>query len=469
MSIRVRTQQLLRDLNAKASMTLMSAGATVDKKTAEASFDPFLRSVWAAETGGGKQPIAREKLQAAFEAAAAKAVGAVAGQGRSAGWVSRDEATLLPDGLREAWVATRARTEDKVAYAQAVHDPFPLGKVEPELVFDRHLAMAHKRVARELFEVSGLLDRLPALESAVKAAKGKLTVGDVTIHAAQGKDEFVLDGQRYWSYGAASTLVFQRGDVAVGVGWVNDHGGLTEPKLRMLRFGVADHEREPRASTSYDPPGSSLEDLLSKLALKTGHSAFATPKLSEDEQLFKRFASVDIAGLEVVALGALRASGADPALEKQVQQAAARAYKKDAAVIPELAARADFLGLYTKLAEHVKAHGELVLGDMDGTVKIADTFERAHYGSDDDDATVTLVSGKGPLLIVDNSFGGLGHAIPLAALEQGELDVYLAQRSTPRGRLHRAADGTSQAVPEPNMAQRLAADLLEFLPASLEG
>lgn len=468
MSIRVRTQQLLRELNAKASLTLLSAGATVDKKTAEATFDPFLRSVWAAETGGGKHTIAREKLQAAFEAAAAKAVGEVAGQGRSAAWVSRDEATLLPDGLREAWVATRARTEDKVAYAQAIHDPFPLGKVDPELVFDRHLAMVHKRAAQEIFEASGLLDRLPALEAAVKAAKGKLTVGDVTIHAAKGKDEFVLDGQRYWAYGAASTLVFQRGDVAVGVGWVSDHGGLTEPKLRMLRFGVADHEREPRASTSYDPPGSSLEDLIGKLALKTGHSAFAAPKLSDDEQLFKRFASVDIAGLEVVATGVLRASGAEPAVEKQVQQAAARAYRKDAAVIADLAGRADFLGAYAKLAAHVKAHGELVIGDMDGTVKIADTFERAHYGSDDDDATVTLVSGKGPLLIVDNSFGGLGHAIPLASLEKGELDVYLAQRSTPRGRLHRAADGTSQAAPEPNMAQRLTADLLEYLPAALE-
>lgn len=465
MSIRLRTEELLTHVRGQARVAILTSGPQIDAKTAEARFDPFLRSVWESASQHGKKKLDGDALQAAFDAAAQQAIGGAAGLGRSASWVSRDEAEKLPDGLRQAWVAARAKKEHKVAYGQALHEPFPLGKVDIELFFDRHLSMVHKRAAQEIFDASGLLTQLPALEQAVKA-KGKIEVGDITIHAAPGKDEFVLDGKRFWSYGATSTLIFERGDDAVAVGWASEHGGLTEPKLRMLRFGIEDHERDPRAGTSYDPPGSSLEDLIAKLGVKTGLPA--GPKLSEDEALFKRFSSVDVAGLETVALGLLRAHGGDAKAEAKVTRAAQRAHKKDAALIPELASKADFLGMYRQLAEHVKAHGEIVIGDMDGTVAIADSFVRSHYGSEDDDATVTLLSGKGPLLIVDNSFGGLGHAIPLASLEKGELDVYLAQRSTARGRLHRDAAGKSQSAPDPVMAQRLASDLLEFLPSALE-
>ncbi len=465
MSIRLRTEEFFTHVRSQARMAILTSGSTIDAKTAEARFDPFLRSVWETASQHGKTKLDGDALQAAFDTAARAAIGGAAGVGRSATWVSRDEAEKLPDGLRQAWVAARAQKEHKLAYAQALHEPFPLGKADGELFFDRHLSMVHKRAAQEIFEASGLLAALPALESKVKKA-GKLEVGDITIHAAPGKDEFKLHGKKFWSYGATSTLVFERAGDAVAVGWAKDQGGLLEPKLRMLRFGVDDHERDPRAGTSYDPPGSSLEDLIAKLGVKTGLPA--APKLSDDEALFKRFSQVDVAGLATVALGLLRANGGDAQAEARVSRAAARAHKKDAALIPELAARADFLGMYRQLAEHVKAHGEIAIGDMDGTVKIADTFERHHYDSEDDDATVTLVSGKGPLLIVDNSFGGLGHAIPLAALEKGELDVYLAQRSTARGRLHRDAAGKSESAPDPVMAQRLTSDLLEFLPATLE-
>lgn len=465
MSIRLRADELVAHATRQARVAILTAGPQLDAATAKSRFEPFLHSVWEAASQSGKTKLDASALQAAFDSAARTAIDGAAGVGRSATWVSRDEAEKLPAGLREAWVAARAKKEHQLAYAQALHEPFPLGKVDHELFFDRHLSMAHKRAAQTIFEASGLLERLPALTDEVKA-KGSVEVGNITIHAAPGKDEFELDGKRFWSYGAQSTLVFERGDDAVAVGWATEMGGLLEPKLRVLRFGIDDHERDPRAATSYDPPGSSLEDLVAKLGVKTGLPA--GPKLSEDEALFKRFSAVDVAGLEIVALGVLRAGGGDAAAEKKVSLAAERARKKDAALIPELAQRADFLGVYRQLAEHVKAHGEIVIGDMDGTVKIADTFERAHYGSDDDDATVTLVSGQGPLLVVDNSFGGLGHAIPLAALEKGELDVYLAQRSTARGRLHRDATGKSEAAPDPVMAQRLANDLLEYLPAVLE-
>jgi hypothetical protein len=70
-------------------------------------------------------------------------------------------------------------------------------------------------------------------------------------------------------------------------------------------------------------------------------------------------------------------------------------------------------------------------------------------------------------LIVDNSFGGLGHAIPMAALEQGELEVYFAQRSNSRGHLKAGGEKT-ELTADPVMAQRWVTDMTEFLPALLE-
>ena len=72
---------------------------------------------------------------------------------------------------------------------------------------------------------------------------------------------------------------------------------------------------------------------------------------------------------------------------------------------------------------------------------------------------MTLTKGPGPFLVVDNSFGGLGHALSLDALEKGEIDLFVSHYGVPRGRVRIDADGKLVEAADPCWVAAVMRDL----------
>jgi hypothetical protein len=432
-------------------------GATIDPKLAKERFDPHLYSVWQKHKPAKGQMNA-EQLEKVYTEEAKAKITESAGIGRSAAWVSKEEASHLPKGLKSIYDAARSHKESAVARAAALREPFPSGIVEPDLFFGRFLAMDRKRAVENMLHLGDVIAKLPEI-----ATKGATTAGDFEIIAAKDGKDLEIEGRKLYNYGGDTKLAVKKGDDVVLVGWDDFGGGIS--KLTMSRYDLRDRRSDPRGVTTYEPKDGSMQALLEKYAPK-GHA-----KKSEDEKLFDRVGGdADATAAAMLAKAVIAATKGFAKSSEAIDLALARTEKKAAEQIPEFAKKAKLLDHYRSLAEAVKKNKgeEITLGDMDTYVRVSDKFEKSTYDEDDNEKQVTLVEGKGPLLIVDNIFGGLGHAIPLSSLEKGELEVFISHETSKRGKLHIGADGKAISTPDDVSAYRVANDLLGYLPAALE-
>lgn len=457
MSLRVKTDDLISNLGftAQLAVSKATAGKTIHEATAKAVFDPFLWSLYEGlKKDSGKAAIEPSALEKAFQAAGEGLIRKAAGVGRSAAWVSRIEASTLPASLQAMYSKLQERQERSHAAKAALYEPFPSGKVETDLVFGRYLGLIRARAATEILTLGQVVERLPALYEQAKQSPS-LSVGGAIVEADTKGGAYLAGGRKLELRGEAESL---------SIGWEQGFGEGPIGKLVVHRHDVASHSYDPKAATYYDVPGSSLEDVALTWAAKLPKEDNFFAKKSEDERTLDRFGGIDLPGLAMLAK---LLAGDAPKVHAAIDREVARAEKKIAETLPAFATKADFIGKYRDLAELVKKEGELVLGDADTYVSIADKFVK-EWSHDDVEGATTLVEGRGPLLIIDNHFGGLGHAIPLESLAKGELEIFLSHEEDSRGKLHLTADGKGIEVPAVGMARRLADDLLEYLPAGVE-
>jgi hypothetical protein len=446
----IRRQELLdvAGFRARVELARVSAGAegTIVHAEAKRALTGALGDAYVAlrKSRGAKAELTSSDVVAAYTAQLATQLEGKTGTGRSAELVSQKEAASLPPELAKVYAELAAKRERQELERLAAKEPFPKGVVDAKLVLETYLPTQARAVGEAVDDALKLFARLDALEATV-AKKGEIEADG--FRALPVVDRKVL-GKGLGVYSGETKLAIVTDDAVVAVQRTDDpiHGdGIA--LVRFARGNLVD----PLGATTKQTGEGGLLALLGKnhpqadrLGAKVG------------------IGQVDREGLELLAGAAKALMGATPKSVETARVALGGLAATERETWGALARRGGWGAQYAALAERVKA-GPLSLGDADTSISIEDSFVR-HRG----EKPVKLAAGKGPLLVVDNSFGGLGHAIPLAALAEGRLEVHVFHETTKLGVLRVDADGTTHEAPGAVAMARVAADLGEYLPAMLE-
>ncbi|MCK6546717.1 hypothetical protein L6R52_12775 [Myxococcota bacterium] len=432
--------QLPRDRNGK-----------LDDKAARKALSGDLRATYLALTKTGAKPDV-DALVGAYEGRLAAQLEGLTGTGRSAKLVSAAEAEALPEALAKAYTELRDARRAQDLRARAKEEPFPKGAVDRALVFDTFLVARGGETASKIFDALKVEARLDALETSV--AKKPLAKGDVTAVKPKALPYGAsVGGAKLSAYGDAPKLALTDGRSIVTVAKNDDL--VRGEELVLTRFDAKGGE--PLAATVYRTGRGGLAALMGRMpaAAREGLARVAEGP---------GFASVDREGLALVARALGAVGGATAASVRGAEAELARYEALENDTLAAFAHRDRWVSKYRALADQVRREGTLKLGDADTFVSLTDRFTR----TDSDDREHTLVAGRGPLLVVDNHFGGLGHAVALEPLARGELEVHVFHEQQPLGVLRVDAEGRALEVPGKNPMHRVANDLDEFLPAQLD-
>jgi hypothetical protein len=461
MSIRVKTEDFVQQLSRTAALQIIQAteDGVVDGNGANAHLDPFVRSVFERHQKNGKMKAA--DLVNAFEAEARALSLEAAGVGRSANWISRKKAKTLPKPIPNAYDI--ARKDELERRSQS--EPFPGGTFEPNAFFKTFLPTAQARQGERIIELGEVIAELPKLA----ALEAPAVLGGVTVRPVTA-DPFVKIGNRsFYTYSSSpAKLAFQKGDVVVIASWGPPPGaddGIG--KVDFVRFHLGAPHSDPAGTSAYTPPGSSWREGFLQRSLDALESAddeshpvrrIRTVLASVPEE--PRFAGTDFEGLALVAKATAAHAGKNVA--GTINLAVNRAHEPLQTHAAEVLARANMVKHYRAIAERVeKAGGEIMLGDADTYLRIADKFVK-EGDEDEGEPDTILAESTGPLLIVDNHFGGLGHAVSLDKLAKGDLEIFVSHENERRGKVV-VTGGKLKSMPDAVMFERVVRDVLEYL------
>lgn len=430
-----------------------SRDGKLDDAAARRSLSGELRSTYVAAAKGG-QRLDVDALVGAYEARLAAKLEGLTGTGRSAKVVSAAEAAELPGDLAKVYGELRDARRAQDLRARAEREPFPKGVVDRALVFDTYLVARGAETASKVFDVLKIEPRVAALETAV--AKKGLVKGELSAVKPKALAYGVsVAGAKLSLYGDAPKLALTDGRSTVTVAKSEDL--VRGEELVMTRFDAKGGE--PLAATVLRTGRGGLAALMGRLPAAT---KAALGRVGHGEG--PGFPSVDREGLALVARALGAVGGATAAAVRGADAELAKYEALEGDTLAAFAHRDRWVAKYRDLAEQVRKDGTLELGDADTFVSITERFTRTDY----DDREHTLVADRGPLLVVDNHFGGLGHAVALEPLARGELEVHVFHERQPLGVLRLDAEGRGLEVPGKNTMHRVANDLDEFLPAQLE-
>jgi hypothetical protein len=451
----IRRQELLdaAGVRARGELARVSAGVegAIVHAEAQRTLQGALGDAYIAlrESRGARAALTSSDVVAAYTARLAAQLEGKTGTGRSAELVSQKEAASLPPELAKVYAELAATKRRAELERLAAKEPFPKGVVDAKLVLQRYLPEQARAAAEAVDGALKLFARLDALEATVakRAADegGPLEADGVRAVPVEGREAL---GERLGLHSGETRLALVTDEALIAVQRTDDP--MYGAGIALVRFARGNLIDALGATTKQTGEGGLL-------ALLARHD-----RRADELGVRAGIGQVDREGLELLTRAANALMGATPKAVETARTALEALAMTERETLGALAHRGGWGKQYAALAARVQAEGELSLGDADTRIAVQDRFVRYR-----DDEPVELVAGQGPLLVVDNSFGGLGHAIPLAALAEGRLEVHVFHETTKLGVLRVDADGTAREAPGAVAMARVAADLGEYLPAML--
>lgn len=401
MSVRVdkdRFAAYLPHLVDEALRPAVSNYIDIDPKLAPKVLGPDVLATYERLLASGREKVGRNELATAYVAEVKEAVIAAAGTNR---WLSIAESRVLPPTTRKAYASFRWKEQYSRDYAGALDEPFPGGRVDHHLFFERYLPMVRKRGMLRLIEEGDVLARLRTFAERSGKQDEAVTVsfGGRTVVARAKEEGLEVTG---------------RSGVAI------------EYEVQSV------HER--------------LRAMARKLPAATRSVLGRDEKRTESQNINDRFGrGSDHEDMLTLALG-LDAELGGGERSARLQEIGADITRVHDEACGEYFERTKAVEALREIAANMKELGEQSLGDADLDLALSKRLVQTTYDDDDEEKQVVLVRGRGPLLTMENNASGAAWAIHLDPLARGELVVSAFNGREPSGTVRVGADGKVESM-----------------------